>query len=120
VLDEVGELPLELQPKLLRVVQSRRFRPVGSERELTFRGRFVFVTNRRLEEAIVARTFREDLYHRMAMLVVSVPALDERPDDKLEIIADLARELAPGRLLSEHAALALCNRAWPGCGFQPS
>jgi DNA-binding NtrC family response regulator len=114
VFDEVGELPLELQPKLLRVLESRRFRPVGSARELEFEGRFVFVTNRNLAAAVAERSFREDLYHRMAVLVVAVPALDERPEDMPLIIADLVQELASGRRLSEATLRALCDRSWPG------
>ena len=80
-LDEIGELTLSLQVKLLRVIQERVFRRVGGTSDIRFDARIVAATNRRLEEEVKAGRFREDLYYRLNVIEIPVPPLRERPDD---------------------------------------
>ncbi len=119
VLDEIGELPLELQPKLLRVIESGRLRRVGGTGEVAVQVRLVAMTHRdlRREAARPNGSFRLDLYHRLAGFELALPPLRRRPGD----IAALARffldEIAPevGRREIEAAALAqLRGHDWPG------
>jgi len=80
-LDEVGELPLHLQVKLLRVLQTRQFEPVGSSKTIEVDVRIVAATNRDLEDAARKREFREDLYYRLNVIPVKIPALRDRKSD---------------------------------------
>jgi len=80
-LDEVGELPLSLQPKLLRAIETQRVRPLGGNTERQLNVRFLFATHRDLAAMVNAGTFREDLYFRIAVLLIQVPPLRSRPDD---------------------------------------
>ena len=95
-LDEVGELPPPLQVKLLRVLQERQVRPVGSSAEVEVDVRVVAATNRDVESEVEAGTFREDLFYRLNVIRIEVPPLRERPED-IPVLA--------GYFLQKHAAL---------------
>jgi transcriptional regulator with PAS, ATPase and Fis domain len=94
-LDEIGELPLESQPKLLRALESRSFRRVGGSSTIKVDVRVIAATNRRLREAVRAREFREDLFYRLAVVHVSVPRLADRRED-IRPLAERFLRLASG------------------------
>lgn len=85
-LDELGDLPLPLQAKLLRAVQDKKIRPVGSSEEYNTDVRIISATNRNLEEMIQKKVFREDLFHRLAVLHFNLPPLRERKEDILVLV----------------------------------
>jgi formate hydrogenlyase transcriptional activator len=80
-LDEIGEMELDLQPKLLRVLQEREFERLGSTRTIRTNARLIAATNRNLEKMISDREFRSDLYYRLSVFPIHIPALRERPED---------------------------------------
>lgn len=118
-LDEVGELPPALQPKLLRLLEERRYERVGEPRTRHANIRIIAATNRDLRAEVAAGRFREDLFYRLNVIALEMPPLRRRPEDILPVaerlLADLAR--AQGRAapaLSPAARLALQRHSWPG------
>jgi two-component system, NtrC family, response regulator AtoC len=118
-LDEVGELGIELQAKLLRVVQTGKFELVGGETTIATDVRIVAATNRDLLTSIAEKRFREDLYYRLNVVAIELPPLRERRDDipllAEHIISRLARKYAwPHLGLSPETVRALCEQPWEG------
>jgi len=118
-LDEMGELPMTLQAKLLRVLEEKMIQPVGSSKRIPFEGRIVAATNRNLRKEVEARTFREDLYFRLAIVEINLPPLRERPEDlpllAAYFIRRLNRELNRAYTgLDEKATRALLANTWRG------
>lgn len=119
LLDEVGELPLELQPKLLRVLEERRVRPVGSDQEIPFDVRLIAATHRDLSAAVEQGRFRRDLYYRLAVLEIEVPPLRERGRDVLLLAQSFLEQFSreSGRNikgLHPEVADRLLRCTWPG------
>jgi transcriptional regulator with GAF, ATPase, and Fis domain len=115
-LDEVGELPLELQAKLLRVLQEKEVRPVGSNQRVKVDVRVIAATNRDLEAAYKNGTFRKDLYFRLNVVTLYVPALRERRSDTPMLVHWFLERYAPGQELhvTSAAMKALMQYDWPG------
>jgi two-component system NtrC family response regulator len=115
-LDEVGELPVELQAKLLRALQEREITPVGANGVIRFDARILSATNLDLEEAIGEGKFREDLYYRLAVVPIHMPSLRERRDDIPLLAAHFLKTLSGGQKvsLSREALDALMRHPWKG------
>lgn len=118
-LDEVGELPLRLQSRLLEVLQSKQISPVGSNRMIQLDMRVIAATNKTLLHEVKNKSFREDLFHRLRVISLDVPAIRERPDEFDEIVHKSLTEFAliNGRTIlgiSEEVASILESYEWPG------
>jgi len=117
-LDEIGELPVDLQAKLLRAIQEKEIRQVGSTKRTTINVRILAATNRDLEAAVAQGTFRRDLYFRLNVLNLRMPSLRERRQD-IPVLAAyflerMARDFGQERTLSDDAMKALLAYDWPG------
>jgi transcriptional regulator with PAS, ATPase and Fis domain len=113
-LDEVGELQLDLQPKLLRVLESRRVRRVGGATDTPVDVRIIAATNRELEAEVKASRFREDLFFRLSGVMVAVPPLRERREDLPELTAAFLRELGSPMTMARDTLQILATYDWPG------
>jgi formate hydrogenlyase transcriptional activator len=118
-LDEVGEIPLELQPKLLRVLQEREFERLGSTRTLRADVRLIAATNRDLTAMVEAQKFRSDLFFRLNVFPIEVPPLCERPEDIPLLVRHFAEEFSRRmnkniETISSETMNALCQYHWPG------
>lgn len=117
-LDEIGELPVDLQSKLLRAIQEHEIRPVGSTKRISIDVRILAATNRDLEHEVSEGNFRRDLYFRLNVLTLRIPPLRERKQD-IPILTDyflerLARASGTRKVLSEDVSKALLHYDWPG------
>jgi transcriptional regulator with PAS, ATPase and Fis domain len=118
-LDEIGEVAPTIQAKLLRALQEREIRRVGAERTIKVNTRVVAATNRDLQAAIAAGTFREDLYFRLGAFVLSVPSLRNRREDVAPMVHEFVRRAATRmgkdvRTVSADAMALLIRYSWPG------
>ncbi|MBO5595491.1 MAG: sigma-54-dependent Fis family transcriptional regulator [Bacteroidales bacterium] len=118
-LDEIGDMSLPAQAKVLRVLQERKLTPVGGDKEITVDVRVIAATNKNLTEEIQKGNFREDLYHRLSVIVLKVPALDERKEDIPLLISHFSEQICtesgkPVREFSPEAVKRLAERPWPG------
>jgi formate hydrogenlyase transcriptional activator len=118
-LDEVGETPLELQPKLLRVLQEREFERLGTSRTQRTDARLVAATNVNLQEMVNAKRFRADLFYRLNVFPIRIPALRERPEDIPLLVTHFAHDCARRmhrtiKTVPAAAMAALMRYSWPG------
>lgn len=109
-LDEVNSLPLELQGRLLRVLQEKKMRRLGGQRELSVEFRLITATNQPLEDLVKKGSFREDLFFRMGVLRLEVPPLRDRKED----LSELAKSFLPQRVLNANLLALFHEYSWPG------
>jgi two-component system, NtrC family, response regulator len=119
ILDEIGDLPAALQVKLLRFLQERRFQRVGGRQEIQSDARVIAATNVNLQEAVASGKFREDLYFRLAVVVVKLPPLRERGDDVVLVAKEFLHRFGvqhgkPALTFAPDALRALTLYGWPG------
>jgi two-component system response regulator AtoC len=119
LLDEIGDLPLELQPKLLRVLQEREIRRVGESKSTAVDVRVIAATSKDLRQAVAEGTFREDLYYRLAVIGIELPALNQRSEDIAVLVESYLPRIAarlkrPIPKMSPEALRKLEKQPWPG------
>ncbi len=118
-LDEIGEMPLLLQAKLLHVLDDGTFRPLGSTKSLQFKGRVITATNVSPQDLAEGKSFRTDLYYRVSVIHIDIPPLRDRPEDILPIAERMYQELAldmgkQAQLLPSFIAMQLQQQSWSG------
>ncbi len=116
-LDEIGDMSLAAQAKVLRVLQERKLSRVGSDKDIEVNVRVIAATNKDLQEEIRKGNFREDLYHRLSVILIRVPSLDERKDDIPILIDYFVKKYTEGgkpRTFSSEAVRLLVEKDWPG------
>jgi len=118
-LDEISEMTLTMQVKLLRVLQERSVRPVGGTNEIPIDVRVIAATNRDLDKQVTENTFREDLYYRLSVIPVHVPPLRERREDIPLLVNHFLKKYAPAAgksilRVNAQSLEALCGYDWPG------
>jgi two-component system response regulator GlrR len=119
LLDEIGEMPLPLQTKLLRVIEDKRVTPIGADRPVELDVRFIATTNKELQEEVERGAFRRDLYYRLSVMPIRVPPLRERAADvpllAQHFLEQSARRTKKAvRAIAPAAMQALCRYGWPG------
>lgn len=118
-LDEIGDMSLAAQAKVLRVLQEKKLTPVGGDKDIQVNVRVISATNKNLQEEIAKGRFREDLYHRLSVIVVKVPSLDERKED-IPLLIDYfigrycSENGKPLKSFSKEAVNLLVEKSWPG------
>lgn len=113
-LDEVGDMSLSAQAKVLRALQEHKVQRVGSDKDISVDVRVVAATNKNLHEEIAAKRFREDLFHRLAVIEIFVPPLNERRADIPMLIAHFNKDLTPKKEFQQEAVEKLQQMDWPG------
>ena len=117
-LDEVGELPMDMQAKLLRVIQDGEFLKVGGTTPVKTDVRIISATNKDLEDLVEKRIFRRDLYYRLNVFPIRVPALDERPEDIAHLTDSFIRKynekFGMNKFMDDEAKENLASHKWPG------
>lgn len=116
-LDEIGDMSLAAQAKVLRVLQERKLSRVGSDKDIEVDVRVIAATNKNLEQEIEKGNFREDLYHRLSVIPIRVPSLDERKDDiplLIDFFLKKYNDQNSSRSFSKEAVELLMQRSWPG------
>ncbi len=118
-LDEIGDMSLAAQAKVLRVLQEKKLSRVGSDKDITVNVRVVAATNKNLKEEIEKGTFREDLYHRLSVIVINMPTLDERKSDIPLLVNYFIDQICaetgmPARKIDEDAMQLLVDKKWTG------
>jgi two-component system response regulator AtoC len=119
LLDEIGDFPLELQPKLLRVLQEREVRRVGESKSTPVDVRVIAATAKDLQQAVAEGSFREDLYYRLAVIGIELPALNQRSEDISVLVESYLPRIAarlkrPVPTMSPEALRKLESQPWPG------
>lgn len=118
-LDEIGDMPYSLQIKLLRVLQEKTITPIGANKSKKIDVRIISATNRNLEELILEKKFRKDLYYRLNVFPISIPPLKERPKDIIDIANYFVEKYSilfgiPTRKLSDEVIESFISYTWPG------
>ena len=118
-LDEIGDMSLAAQAKVLRVLQEKKLSRVGSDKDIEVNVRVVAATNKDLRAEIEAKRFREDLYHRLSVIIIRVPSLEERTDDIPLLIDYFVKQIStesgmPEKKFSPEAVALLQEKKWPG------
>lgn len=117
-MDEISEMPLDVQVKLLRILETGTFRRLGGNHDISVNVRFVFASNKKLEECVARGEFREDLFHRINLLSISIPSLRERPEDIIPLCYYFLKSTGDNGTvnweITDEAMAALCAYSWPG------
>lgn len=118
-LDEIGDMSLAAQAKVLRVLQEKKLTPVGGDKDIQVNVRVISATNKNLQEEIAKGNFREDLYHRLSVIVIKVPSLDERKEDIPLLIDHFVERWCSengkgAKTFSKEAVDLLVEKSWPG------
>ena len=117
-MDEISEMPLDVQVKLLRILETGTFRRMGGNHDISVDVRFVFATNKKLDDCVNRGEFREDLFHRINLLPINIPPLRERPEDVIPLSYYFLKTANEGNSanweITDEAMGALCAYSWPG------
>ncbi|HEY5975430.1 MAG TPA: sigma-54 dependent transcriptional regulator, partial [Geobacteraceae bacterium] len=117
-MDEISEMPLDVQVKLLRILETGSFRRLGGNHDISVNVRFVFASNKKLDECVERGEFREDLYHRINLLSINIPPLRERSDDIIPLSYYFLKSATEGGAndweITDEAMAALTGYSWPG------